>query len=176
MTEKLLVYLPDPYGVGNAKYALADTNGIELVAGEDLALVADVVVTYDVAILIDDLRRSNASLPRMLIDIGEAVRLAVGISKADGGEQKWGLWKRARRHFNTAADWRLAQSLHEGRELHPSGPALLSTLGMMANAFIALWAETKTLLFTNGERERFFFCRSSGGTGFLQPPVQRRPN
>lgn len=156
MTEPLLVYLPDPYGIGNSKYALAHADGIELIAGEQLSQATDVAVTYDAMALVDDLRRSGASVPRTLIDIGEAIRLAIGVSKSDGGEQKWGLWKRVKPHFNTMVDWKFAKALHEGRALHPSSSELLTTLGMSANAFASLWSETSGLLATNGEKERFF--------------------
>ncbi len=36
MTEQLLLYLPDPYGVGNSKYAVAHAGGIEVIPGGNL--------------------------------------------------------------------------------------------------------------------------------------------
>ncbi|WP_320203556.1 DNA polymerase [Agrobacterium rosae] len=156
MTERVLVYLPDPYGVGNSKYAIADSKGIELVDGLRLSEIVHEAVTYDVMTLVDDLRRSGGTLPARLIDIGEAIRLSVGVSKSDGGEQKWNLWKRAKPHFNKVTDWKLAQSLHEGRALHPNAEELLSYLGMLANAITSLWSATKQELSSNCEIDRFF--------------------
>ncbi|MBZ5759678.1 hypothetical protein LAV84_05485 [Rhizobium sp. VS19-DR104.2] len=156
MTERVLVYLPDPYGVGNSKYAIADVNGIEFVDGTCLPEIVDEAVTYDVMTLVDDLRRSGGALPARLIDVGEAIRLSVGVSKSDGGEQKWSLWKRLKPHFNKVTDWKLAQSLHEGRALHPDAEELISCLGMLANAITSLWAAMKKELSANGESDRFF--------------------
>ncbi len=156
MTERILVYLPDPYGVGNSKYAIADSSGIEFVDGLRLSEIADEAVTYDVMTLVDDLRRSGATLPTRLIDIGEAIRLSVGVSKSDGGEQKWNLWKRAKPHFNRVTDWKLAQSLHEGRSLQPNAQELLSYFGMLANAITSLWGATRQELAATGEIDRFF--------------------
>lgn len=156
MTEQLLLYLPDPYGVGNSKYAVAHAGGIEVIPGGQLADTIEEAICYDVMALVDDIRRSGSTLPPKLIDISEALRLSVGLSKSDGGEQKWSLWKCAKPHFNTTTDWKLAQALHEGRALHPQGDELIAYFGKLANALTSLWKATRARLSVSGEQTRFF--------------------
>ncbi|NTF87645.1 hypothetical protein G6L46_10965 [Agrobacterium rhizogenes] len=155
MTE-FLVYLPDPYGVGGSKYAIASSTGIVPVTAPNVSQAIDVAVTYDAMTLVDDLRRSGGSPPRVLIDVGEAIRLVCGLSKSDGGEQRWSFWKRAKSHFNSPSDWRRAQALHEGREFHPTGEDLIVAFGLVANALTSLWREVEGSLITHGEAERFY--------------------
>ncbi|MND68783.1 DNA polymerase I, thermostable [compost metagenome] len=155
MTE-FLVYFPDPYGVGGSKYAIASPTGIVPVAAQNISQAIDVAITYDAMTLVDDLRRSGGSLPRVLIDMGEAIRLVCGLAKSDGGEQRWSFWKRAKSHFGSPSDWRRAQALHEGRELHPPEEDLIATFGLVANAVTSLWREVEELLITHGEVARFY--------------------
>lgn len=155
MTE-YLVYVPDPYGVGNARFAIATSTTIDIVPAGELNTRLEAAVTYDAGTLIDNLRREGARPPRVLIDIGEAIRLKVGLSKSDGGEQKWDFWKQLKSHFNTAADWRRAKALHEGRELLPAPQELLAILGGFANALNSLWVKVQTELDAAAESQRFW--------------------
>lgn len=156
MTESFLIYLPDPYGVGRSRYAVATSKDIRLIAPNELLHeTGGLTVTYEVSALIDDLRRNDAPLPQNIVDVAEAIRLALGVSKSDGGEQKWNFWKRVRPHFNTTAEWKRAQAVHEGREHHPGDDDILGFMGMIANALIGLWRDANALLTSSGEKERF---------------------
>ena len=155
MTEQFVIYLPDPFGVNASVYAVATRTNLLLL--EPLEIRADVkTISYELPVLIDDLRRNNVPLPGDIIDISEAIRLSIGISKADGGEQKWGFWKRIKTHFGSAPAWRQARDIFEGRATRPEGDELMAVVGGLANAVVKLWVDIQALLDSSQELRRFF--------------------
>src|ERR1700738_2605785 len=100
MADTFLLYRPDPFGVGSSRYALATSDGLQFIAASEVGLAGG-VVPYDFATLFDDLGRNRAQIPAAMVDISEAIRLATGLSRADGGEPRWNFWRRIRSSFKS---------------------------------------------------------------------------
>lgn len=150
-----LLYFPDPYGVGNSQFAIVKDEHMRILDGGEVSQLGN-IVTYDAGTLIDELRRSNLILPKNITDISDAIRLCTGISRADGGEKEWDLWRHFRPYFAREADWRLCRDAHEARAVAPTGQRLVELFGAFANAITALWNRTLILLSERGESKRFF--------------------
>lgn len=154
MVETFLLYRPDPFGVGLSRYALANSSDLRFVLPSEIAELSEDIFTYDTSTLIEDLRRNNTSPPRAMIDLGDAIRLSTGISKADGGESKWSFWRRIRRHFQSELNWKSFCALHESRStVETAGDDEL--FSELAKACCDLWRELKSELESKDEIARF---------------------
>ncbi|MBY2965548.1 hypothetical protein HF251_23100 [Rhizobium leguminosarum] len=156
MPENMLLYAPDPYGVGASRFAVVEGGSTKQISVQHLGELEGTWITYDVATLIDELRRCGVRPPRGLLDISEAIRLVTGRSRAEGGERQWDFWRRLKSHFDDETKWRLARELHEGRG--PSWQEIDASnyFASFAGALTTLWAATTKSLEDSGELERFF--------------------
>ncbi|TAT74823.1 hypothetical protein ELH50_30245 (plasmid) [Rhizobium ruizarguesonis] len=156
MPENMLLYVPDPYGVGASRFAVVEGGLNTEISAQHLVELEGAWITYDAATLIDELRRCGVRPPRGLLDISEAIRLVAGRSRADGGERQWDFWRRLKSHFDDETKWRLARELHEGRGPSWQEIDASSYFASLAGALTSLWAGTEKSLKENGELERFF--------------------
>lgn len=154
-SPRFLLYFSDPYEVGNSRFAVADESSLAIIEPEQLESAGE-LITYDAPILVDELRRRKARPCKALIDASDAIRLCVGVSRADGGETKWGFWRRIRCFFSDERDWRLCRDIHEARAVSPNSDELLRLFGAFANAMISLWRSVHTNLTDLGELDRFY--------------------
>ncbi|MBY5438548.1 DNA polymerase [Rhizobium leguminosarum] len=156
MPENMLLYAPDPYGVGASRFAVVEGGVSREISAQQLGELKGTWITYDVATLIDELRRCDVPPPVGLLDISEAIRLITGRSRADGGESQWNFWRQLKSHFDDETKWRLARELHEGRG--PSWQEIdkSSYFTSLAAALAKLWTATTKSLVDVGELERFF--------------------
>ena len=106
MTEPaFLAYLSDPFSVRDAAYWLILPNGETYRASaQDVSIYNGPLVTYDLPALIDELGRGQCGPPKLLIDVGEALRLLTGTPRNEGGERRWDVWCRLTPLFPIGAD------------------------------------------------------------------------
>lgn len=156
MADTFLIYLPDPFGVGRSRYALASLDDFALVDPNRLADFKSDLITYEVSTLVDDLRRNKAEIPTSMIDLSEAIRLLTGLSKSDGGEPKWSFWRKIKRHFDSQEYWTAAYSAHESRSARAEIGDEEALLRSLAKACMSLWSSLKVNLADKGEANRFF--------------------
>ncbi|MET4279829.1 MULTISPECIES: DNA polymerase [unclassified Bradyrhizobium] len=155
MGDVFLLYRPDPFGIGGSRYVRASAEGVDYIQAEHVGDIQDEIVTYEVATLIDDLRRNGAQLPPKIIDMSEAIRLLTGLSRADGGEPKWNFWRRIRTAFENESDWLAIRAMHESRE-GPEPANEFALFSAFASATARLWSLLKVELERANESERFF--------------------
>lgn len=156
MADVFLLYRPDPFGVGGSRYVRATAGSVDFIPAEEVGNIEDEIITYDVATLIDDLRRSGAQLPPRMIDMSEAIRLLTGLSRADGGEPKWNFWRRIRSAFAIESDWLAVRAMHESRADGPEAPNEFALFSAFARAADRLWSSLKIELIDSNESQRFF--------------------
>jgi DNA polymerase family A len=168
MLENILLYAPDPYGIGAARFAVSERNSVKEVSAQQVSTLNGPWLTYDASALIDELRRCNVLPPNELIDVSEAVRLLTGISRADGGERKWDFWRRIKPHFNAETAWRLARAVHEGRGPSWDGINVQDYFASLAAAMQRLWEKTAQALQEAGELARFFHIEAPTAAIFYQ--------
>ncbi|MEF2549721.1 hypothetical protein VQ045_21765, partial [Aurantimonas sp. E1-2-R+4] len=109
---------------------------------------------YDLPALVDDLRRSDYSPPKNVLDIGDAIRLAVGRSKDDGGERLWNIWSALKRQFDTKADAVTFELVAISRIDRPEPEELSRLLSAALIALERLWTDLLERLGRTGELER----------------------
>ncbi|TBA78170.1 hypothetical protein [Rhizobium ruizarguesonis] len=66
MPENMLLYVPDPYGVGASRFAVVEGGLNTEISAQHLVELEGAWITYDAATLIDELRRCGVrlTLPR----------------------------------------------------------------------------------------------------------------
>lgn len=171
LEERYLAYFPDPFGVGASRYFLKHGSFYTELSASDASALDGPVVTYDAASLIDDLRKCNVAPPAALIDVGEAIRLCSGVSRADGGERRWSFWRRVRPYFQSKEEWLRASEVHEARSKRPEREAEATLLASLLDALELLWAATKTDLEKAGEFKRFFDIEVPAASVFYRRQV-----
>ncbi|UYO50815.1 hypothetical protein KQX64_09795 [Rhodopseudomonas palustris] len=156
MADTFLLYRPDPFGVSMSRYALAQGDNLKFLSGGELYLHPNQVITFDVPTLIEDLRRNGHPPPKAMIDACDAIRLATGLSKSDGGEPKWDYWRWLRPYFAADSHWAALKAMHSSRT--SDGPHLddETLFNSFAEASRALWHDLLEKLLSLGEHERFF--------------------
>lgn len=156
MSERFLLYFPDPFGARKSVYVLYDGENVTQIDASAVAALEGEIISYDVGTLIDDLRTATASPPKLVVDIAEAIRLGTGLSKSDGGERKWGYWRNLRKHFESEEDWRQANAIHDSRSMPPDGAERTRLFRSIGRATKFLWHETVIDLRRKTEASRFF--------------------
>ncbi|WP_162789301.1 MULTISPECIES: DNA polymerase [Sphingomonas] len=152
----VLTYVPDPFAVQASRFCLKTAEGeVRFLSASELGSVRGPILTYDVPALIDDLRRLNQSPPTGLVDIGEALRLKVGLPRDEGGEKRWNLWRALSRHFRDTEQAKLFQSVVQARHERPDTEELSALLSLAADALSRLWIDLAKHL-GRDELERLF--------------------
>lgn len=157
MTElTALAYVPDPFAVQSSRFCMRNPEGvISFVSGAELATVRGPILTYDVPALVDDLRRLHQRPPIGLIDIGDAIRLRVGLPRDEGGEKRWNIWRAIGRHFDNSEDAKRFQAVVQARVERPDADELARLLGVAVEAVANLWSDVSRRL-DRDELERLF--------------------
>jgi hypothetical protein len=88
--------------------------------------------------------------------MSEAIRLATGLSRADGGEPKWNFWRRIRSNFESDSDWVAARAMHESRSEEHEAHNELALFNALRKACSRLWSSLKVELLEKNESDRFF--------------------
>lgn len=121
MTDfSFLAYLPDPFVVQESRYFVKERDGsIHEMSARELGANTAPLIAYDVPALVDDLRRMQVQPPKHILDIGDALRLAVGLAKDEGGERRWDQWAALKSFFDVGADGNRFQRIVESRAKWP---------------------------------------------------------
>lgn len=78
-----------------------------MVSVQDIAAYPGLIVTYESADLVDELRRAGLEPPTRLANVMDAQRLCVGVPRDEGGERHWDIWVNLIPHFSNSDDARL---------------------------------------------------------------------
>jgi DNA polymerase I len=156
MPEALLLYVPDPYGVGASRYAIFQQGALREINPSGLAAIDAMVFSYDIPALSDELRRLDCHLPEVIVDLAEGVRLFVGVSKADGGEKLWDFWQCAKQFFDNNEIWSKSRALHQGRISAPKDYDYDGHFTLLGAALEKMLAWMNAELDKAGEAKRFY--------------------
>lgn len=151
-----LAYVPDPFSIRMSRYLLLTDGGeFRFLEPNELSTFSGPLVTYELPALVDDLRRANCKPPVGAIDIGEALRLCVGIPRDEGGERRWNVWRQIGKHFDCKSNAQVFAEIVKSREERPSNEQLGLLMVSAATAVRELWLEVDNRLRSSGEFERF---------------------
>jgi DNA polymerase-1 len=156
MTDMLfLSYFPDPFEVRTSIYCLSDGASSWFLTAEQLGRIDDSVLTYELHLLVDDLRRHGVAPPGNLVDISEALRLLSGIPKDEGGRRDANVWRNLVPHFGDPVEARRFEAIVACREERPVQQKAEQLARMGLAALVKLWGATRARLAENKELERF---------------------
>jgi len=150
-----LAHVVDPFGILEPALVVAGQDGRSkiLTLGE-LAEIEETIVTLDVHTLVNALRAGDFVLPHRIVDVRDALKLASGLSKDQGGERKWDTFRQLSSVEPGSYSREIAEMV-QGRRLQPERSELIELLTRACNALCALWDDLKLLLGVAGEWERF---------------------
>ena len=125
-----LAYLADPFSVRRATFFL-QSGGRETrrVSAQEVSAVCGQLVTIDLPSLVDELRRHGCPPPAQVIDIGEALRLAAGRPRDEGGERQWSVWRHLIPCFENAETGRQFERVARSRADWPEVDAMPELMG-----------------------------------------------
>jgi DNA polymerase I-like protein with 3'-5' exonuclease and polymerase domains len=150
-----LAHVIDPFGIEDPALVIATADGMSrTVTLHELEMIEDLIVSYEVSVLIGALKAESFGLPRQIIDIKDGLKLASGISKDQGGERQWSTF----RQLAIAEPGSYAKELAEmarGQRLQPGRSELFELLTRASVALVGLWNDLQLALGMTGEWERF---------------------
>ena len=151
-----LSYLPDLFSVGAARFCVkTSTNDFATCTAEDVSQLTGPIVTLESNVLVDQLRQQGFAPPDGLIDIGDALKLIAGRSKADGGAKAWDIWRELRRASPREREDLFSKELFFAKELPPPADIVDQILRSGCLALEAVWQKSCLLLEERGEVDRF---------------------
>ncbi len=121
---------------------------------EEVGSLTATVITYEAAKLLGALRRRNLVAPDQLVEVRDAMKLAAGLSKDQGGEKRWDVFK----GLAAAHPGQYAKNLSEltnGKALQPPKEDLNLLLLESSAALEILWLKLRQALEERGEWQRF---------------------
>jgi DNA polymerase I len=152
---RFLAHVIDPFGIEEPALVVARQGGeSEIVTLDQLKEVKDTIVTYEISALINALRAGGHGLAPRIVEVRDALKLASGLSKDQGGERRWNTFRR----LASVESGSYAKELGEmalGRRLQPERSELFELLKRASVALDALWQDLKLQLQEGGEWERF---------------------
>ena len=150
-----LAHIPDPFHVGGSRFRLRDKHGNDhSLTAVELGGWVGPTMTIELPAFVDDLRRHGQPPPNSILDLGEALRLAVGMSKDDGGERHWNIWRALSKRFQSNGDARRFCDLALSREAVATSEDVSDLLQAALDAMQMLWADVQTRLQRCDELER----------------------
>ena len=157
MTDfSFLAYIPDPFAVQESRYFVKERDSsMRTMSARELSAYGKPLITYDVPALVDELRGMHQPPPRRILDVGDAVRLAVARSKDDGGERRWDLWSALKSFFDVSADGDRFQEIVESRAKWPERTEQNRLLKEASEALEGLWTTLVEKLNRLDEFDRF---------------------
>ena len=113
------------------------------------------VVTHDAPLLIELFRARNIALPHTLVDIEEALRFRSQISKDQGGQKQWNLWRMGAKFLDASVDAKTVERLLNASSIPPDSEEQRRLTRVSAGMLRQLWVETEEELTRLGEWARF---------------------
>lgn len=151
-----VAFLPDRFDqrVIAVAICLPDGTGREITIKE-LSETALPLVTHNASLLVQLLRHAGLPPPVMLIDILEALKITSQVSRDQGGERYWNVWRRASAFFPNHSDGKRIAALFEARKVPPSPEEVRLLVQSGAIALRMLWLEVCSEMEKRGEYDRF---------------------
>lgn len=151
-----VAFLPDRFDhqILAAAICLPDGSAREITLNE-LSATALPLVTHNASLLVQLLRHAGLPPPGLLIDIVEALKIASQLSRDQGGERHWNVWRRASAFFPNHSDAKRIAALFEARKVPPSPEDVRLLIQSGAMALRMLWLEVCSEMQKGGEYERF---------------------
>lgn len=157
MIDGYLSYLPDPFAVRASLFHLRLPDGsAKRVSGREVSEFAGLLATYDLPALVDDLRRLGHSPPSRPLDLGEALRLAAGIPRDEGGDRQWDVWRYLSRYFRERQFGTKFAEVAQSRSPRPDEPEISELLDAAGRALHEGWDAILLCLREAGELPRLF--------------------
>lgn len=150
-----LVHVIDPFGVEPPALCMLRP-GLEPTRRSlaDVSDDTDPIVTFETHLFIAALRKQGLPVPQLLIDVRDGLKLAVGLSKDQGGERRWDAFKSlSMAHPGTYAK-ALANMMH-GRTFQATEPEMTTLLEEATEGLATLWADLELSLRSEAEWHRF---------------------
>ncbi len=122
---------------------------------KDLSELDVPIVTHDVTQVVECFRYSDTPLPANLVEIGDALKFRSQLSRDQGGEPQWSVWKAASELFDKHGDAKLLSQLQDAKLDPPSRGQVVSLLSSACSALEKLWQQLVVDLEQVGERVRF---------------------
>lgn len=157
MIDRLfLSYVPDVFGVQPSRFYIRNSSGEgRFVSASELAQISNEIVSFDIPALIDEYRRLKLDPPPSLVDVGEAIRLLIGIPKDEGGSKAWAIWPILQGYFESEHDGKLFQLIVQARAERPEPDRLDQLVRGAADALSSLWTVVESSLKNEEEWPRF---------------------
>ena len=156
MTEwAYLAYLPDPFAVRSSLFCMRVGGEVRHLSATEVAEFSGHIVTYDVAALIDDLRRLGVNSPRHPVDLSDALRMCIGRPKDEVGEKAWEVWRYLKKSFAERSDWEVFSRTFASQIERPDALQLKHLLESCASAVEIGWRNIQADLAESEELERF---------------------
>lgn len=151
----VLTYICDPFGIRDPIFCLND--GSEAVEVDFNTLIGTTgnILTFELGILIDGLRRLNASELPSLLDLSDALRMRCGRPKDEVGEKPWNVWRQVARASSTDRVNSI-ESIFHSRTAWPDRLIILQELRWLSFQIYELWKTVQQDLDNQDEIERFF--------------------
>jgi DNA polymerase I len=157
MNEVLFVaFVVDRFSVFEPNIAAMSADGsVRIVTLHELHDSAVPIVTHDVPLLVEAFRKCEIGLPYTLIDVLEALKFRSQISRDQGGQRQWDVWRMGSKYFESPSDSKTIQQLLNARVPPPGTAELQRLIYAAAGMLRRLWLETTSELVELGEWERF---------------------
>lgn len=180
---KFLAYAVDPYAIREPVAMWSSIDGpVRKVSIHAIAQSRELVFTYDASRLIDYLREGRCGRPT-IVDLEDALRLRSGLSRSQGGQLQWDVWKALIGNSSKVESIEAVRDFNEGRSQTATESELSDALRATVIAMRSLWAVIESDLKKYGEHDRFceieipvqhlFLARQYRGIGVDLHEVQR---
>lgn len=151
-----LAFLPDPFGVRASHYCLCSTAGApRTVSAKEVSEFKELLITFESAALVDELRRADLAPPTKLADAMDAQRLCIGVPRDEGGEHQWDIWANLIPRFSKTDRGRLFKKIFLSRHERLEDADQVALLGEAALALVQLWNVIVGQLAKSNNLERF---------------------
>jgi hypothetical protein len=151
----VLAYVSDPFAVQASRYLIREPTGEQRhVSALEVSEFPTHLITYDLPTLIDDMRRLGHTPPIHVLDIGDALKLLVGLPRDEGGEKLWNVWPALKRRFADRAEADLFERITLSRQGRPDLDKLSRLLETAGKALAELWQHLAGQLRHQGEYDR----------------------
>lgn len=148
----------------------------------ELSVDTDPIVTFETHLLITALRKHGLSVPKLLVDVRDGLKLSVGLSKDQGGEKRWDAFKSlSMAHPGTYA--KVLANMMRGRTYQATEPEMTTLLEEATRGLATLWAGLELSLRFANEWSRFldveipvqqvFWQRERNGIAINKPELER---
>ena len=153
--SKFLAYAVDPFAIHEPVAMWSRIDGpVRKVSLLAIAQSRELVFTFDASRLIDVLREGGCRRPT-IVDLEDALRLRSGLSRGQGGQLQWDVWKALVGNASEVESIEAVRDFNEGRSRTATEFELYAALRATVIAMRSLWTVLESDLKECGEHDRF---------------------